>query len=245
MSNSNYFEINNYDSSASKSTTNLATGSIEDLKNMNATLIGKYNLLENNIEKSLLKNKGYIYIDTKNNWKQLEEGNIYFNVLDKNGNNILNTLNQLIAENIYQTNYIIIKIENKYKTNCVFFYLNTPLNVMDGKNSVIEFLVVKPDFIDYDGSPNINDEYTISYILKDPSNQKNLKELPLIAESTKTAPVNAQIFKPSKHVYKENKVKKSKGKYKFSDFYKKENILIICFTVIICIMLFNHFYKKI
>ena len=241
MSNSNNFEINNYDSSASKLTTNLATGSIEDLKNMNATLIGKYNLLENNIEKLGLK--GYIYIDTRYNWKQLQEGYIYFNVLDKNDNNILTTLNQLIAVNIYQTNYIIIKIENKYKTNCVFFYLNTPLNVMDEKNSVIEFLVVKPDFIDYVGSPNINDEYTISYILKDPSNQKNLKELPLIAESSITAPVNVQIFKPSKHVYKENKVKKSKDEYKFSDFYKKENILIICFIIIICIILFNHLTK--
>jgi len=235
MSNSNYFEINNYNR------TNLATGSIEDLKNMNATLIGKYNLLENNIEKLSLK--GYIYIDTRYNWKQLEEGYIYFNVLDKNDNNILTTLNQLIAVNIYQTNFIIIKIENKYKTNCVFFYLNTPLNVMDEKNGVIEFLVVKSDFIDYNGSPNINDEYTISYILKDPSNQKNLKELPLIAESIKTAPANAQIFKPSKHVYKEKKVKKNKGKYKFSNFYKIENILIICFTIIICIILFNHLIK--
>ena len=79
-------------------TTNLANSSIDDLKNIESVLIGKFGLLQNNIKK--LKNKGYIYVDTNYKWNQLKQGYIYFNIIDKNGNNIINIINNLIAENI-------------------------------------------------------------------------------------------------------------------------------------------------
>jgi len=219
--------------------TNLADGSIEDLKNMDSVLIGKFNLLQNNLEK--LQTRANIYIDTNYDWSQLNQGYIYFNVLDKNENNILNPLNQIIALNIYKTNYIILKIESVNNNNFVYFYLNTPLVVSDKKHGIIEFLVVKPDFITYQGSPSVNDEYNVSYILKDPSNQKHIENLPLLNQKDVGAPVNGAVFKP---------VEKKPYKYKRNPFIKqlmkedeKININNIIFISLIVILAFLIIYK--
>ena len=221
--------------------TNLANGSIKDLKNMTSVLIGKFNLLQNNLEK--LQNKGNIYIDTNYNWEQLKQGYIYFNTLDKNNNNVVSVLNNLIVENIYKTNFIILKIESTDADNFVYFYLNSTLNIINNKNKVVEFLVVSPDFIDYQGKPNIKDNYKMSYIIKDPSFQLNLEKLPLLSD-IKTS----DFISPEKHIYKE-KIKKIKIdkiedkklsiKKNYSQFCYKMNtsLWIIVFIVITCIII--------
>jgi hypothetical protein len=219
-------------------TTNLANGSIEDIKNIKSVIIGKFNLLQNNLEK--LQKKGNIYIDTRYGWEQLKQGYIYFNTFDKNNNNVVSVLNNLIAENIYKRNFIILKIESHNLTNSVYFYLNSTLNTINNKNSVIEFLVVKPDFIDYQGSPNINDTYTMSYILKNPSQQTNIEELPLLSNKIIPSLKSAAFIPQKKDIYKEKKKIKIKiNKPKYSHLCHKMNttLLIIIFIVITCIVI--------
>jgi len=217
-------------------TTNLANSSIDDLKNIESVLIGKFNLLQNNIKK--LKNKGYIYVDTNYKWNQLKQGYIYFNIIDKNGNNIINTINNLIAENIYKTNFLIIKIESELSTNSVFFYVNSPLNITDFKNNIVEFLVVANDFVDYQGYPNVNENYKMSYLLKDPSLQLNLKSLPLLSKDT-TVSTNQKKFVPiPKPKYKERKIipkseKKIKVKTHSHFCYKMYTSIIIIILIVI------------
>jgi hypothetical protein len=168
--------------------TNLADGTIDDLNNIESTSIGHFKLLQNNLEKS---QKGGMYIDTNQNWLQLCQGNISFNTFDLYKNNVVHPLNALISENIYKMNVVIVKIKGIDNGDIAYFYINSPL--VDN-NGIVNFLIVKSDFIGYRGQPKIGAIYNMSYIYKNPANQKNIKKLPLLSEPLLRVPPNGEIF---------------------------------------------------
>jgi hypothetical protein len=108
---------------------------------------------------------------------------------------------------------------------------------MNINKNVVEFLVVASDFIDYQGYPNVNETYVMSYLLKDPSLQLNLKSLPLLSTDV-TVSTNQKKFVPvPKPKYKEPKIipKKKKPKVKsHSQFcYKMYTSIIIIILIVI------------
>jgi hypothetical protein len=169
----------------------LTKGTVQDLKNFDSKNIGKYKLLQNNLEKYP---KGYVYINSEKDWTQLSEGNLTFNIFDNTGYNIFKLLKEQLVLNLTKTNFIIIKLENNSKRNYAYFYLNNAPNVIDEKNGIVQFKITKTDFIGSEGSPDLNDTYSLSYMLKDPSNEKIITQLPLLAPSKITIPKNAAQF---------------------------------------------------
>lgn len=168
--------------------TNLADGTIDDLNNIESNSIGHFKLLQNNLEKL---QKGGMYIDTNQNWLQLCQGKISFNTFDLDSNNVVNPLNALISENIYKMNVVIVKIKGIDNGDIAYFYVNSPL--VDN-NGIVNFLIVKSDFIGHKGQPKNGGIYNMSYIYKNPANQKNIKKLPLLSESLLRVPPNGEIF---------------------------------------------------
>lgn len=169
----------------------LTKGTVQDLKNFDSKKIGEYKLIQNNLEKYP---KGYIYINSEQDWKQLSEGNVSFNIFDEPGDNIFKLLKELIVLNISKTNFIIIKLEATAKNNYVYFYLNSTPEIIDERNGIVQFKITKTDFIGSEGSPNLKDKYNLSYTLKDPANQKNIIELPLLIPGKVSIPKDAAQF---------------------------------------------------
>jgi len=169
----------------------LTKGNIQDLKNFDSKKIGKYKLSQNNLKKYP---KGYIYINPDQDWEQLLEGNFMLNIFDDGGDNIFKLLKELIVLNLTKTNFIIIKLENSSKKNYVYFYLNSTPEIVDQQYGIIQFKITKSDFVGSEGVPNLNDTYSISYMLKDPANEKNIDKLPLLVPSKVTVPKNASQF---------------------------------------------------
>jgi hypothetical protein len=155
----------------------LTKGTVQDLKNFDSKNIGEYKLIQNNLEKYP---KGYIYINSDKDWKQLSEGSITFNIFDEPGDNVYKLLKELIVLNLIKTHFIIIKLEAVLKDNYVYFYLNSTPEIIDERNGIVQFKITKSDFIGSEGSPNLKDKYNLSYTLKDPANQKNIIKLPKI-----------------------------------------------------------------
>ena len=75
-----------------------------------------------------------------------------------------------------------------------YFYLNNTPVIIDETNGIVQFKITKSDFIASEGSPNIKEKYNLSYTLKDPSNQKNIIELPLLIPTKVTIPKDAAEF---------------------------------------------------
>ena len=141
-----------------------------------------------------------MYIDTNQNWLQLCQGKISFNTFDLDSNNVVHPLNALISENIYKMNVVIVKLKGIDNEDTAYFYINSPL--VDN-NGIVTFLIVKSDFIGHKGQPKIGGIYNMSYIYKNPANQKNIKKLPLLSEPLLRVPLNGEIFntiKPKKVV---------------------------------------------
>ena len=215
----------------------LTKGSIEDLKNFNSKNIGKFKL-QNNLEKNT---KGNIYIDTSKDWSQFSEGYLRLNILDLFDNNVLNIIKEQMIASLTKINYIIIKLEDSIDHNGVYFYLNKLPVVIDDDNRIIEFLITKTDYIGSIGIPNINNIYDISFILKDPSNEKNISILPLLVPKKVTAPPNGSLINPDKISIEENIIKNTNINISetidYCNFNDILNQAVISFIIIILILL--------
>ena len=216
----------------------LTKGTIQDLKNFDSKNIGKYKLSQNNLEKYP---KGYIYINAEQNWEQLSESNFMFNIFDDTGDNIFKLLKEQIVLNLSKINFIIIKLESSSKKNYVYFYLNSTPEILDQRNGIVQFKITKSDFIGSDGIPDLNDTYSISYMLKDPANEKNIDKLPLLVPTKVVIPKNAGLFIPDKlREVKNTAIMKTVIKpvdpCDFGEIIKHQNLIL--FAIAILVILF-------
>jgi len=217
-----------------KGVEDLTKGTIQDLKNFDSKNIGKYKLLQNNLEKYP---KGYIYINSEQDWKQLSEGNFIFNIFDDSGDNIFKLLKELIVLNLTKTDFIIIKLESSSKKNYVYFYLNSTPGIMDELNGIVQFKIIKSAFIGSEGFPDIKDTYNLSYILKDPSNQKNIIKLPLLIPNKVTIPKDAALFITDKlrdiKQIKPKKIIKPVDPCDIGEIIKHQNLILFAIAVLV------------
>ena len=234
--------MSKYLAKVSSQVQDLTRGSMEDLKQFYSKKIGEYKLLQNNLEKYP---KGYIYINSEEDWNQLSEGNFTFNIFDNTGYNIYKLLKEQIVLYLSKTHFIIIKLESSSKKNYVYFYLNSNPEIIDEQNGIIQFKIVKSDFIGSQGSPNLNDIYNLSYMLKDPSNEKSIVELPLLVTSKLSIPKNGAQFitdkqkdlQNTKPIQTETKIP---DPCDFGEIIKHQNIILFIISLLVILFFIKY-----
>lgn len=142
---------------------------MEQILDFKSEALGNFTLSDfNNIKKS-----GSVYINFDRDWAQINEGYFRFNRYDTKNNDVVKPITQILSQNLIKSNYLILKLSDN-KGSMVSFFVNRNTVVLDEDNEIYYILITKPDFIGYNGMPVPNSQYTLSYVLNDPSKEKNV-----------------------------------------------------------------------
>lgn len=136
---------------------------IQEIKSFKSRKLGTYKLSEN--EEAF----GCIFLNSQKGWEQMKNNFFNFNAHDLKHKNTLNPLNQIVSQNLYKLDYIIIKLQSVNST-IAFFINRTPI-VIDTEKGITDVFITNFDLIGYEGKPDFNAEYEMSYILNEPSKE--------------------------------------------------------------------------
>jgi hypothetical protein len=140
---------------------------------------------------------GSVYINFEKDWTQISDGYFRINRYDSKKKDIIKKITEILSQNLHKSNYLILKLSNN-ENSMVSFFVNRNAVIFDEDNEIYQILVTKLDFIGSSGMPNIQSEYTLAFILNDPSKERNITK----TNTSKIPAVNTAQFtqdlKPTK-----------------------------------------------
>lgn len=169
---------------------------MEHILDFKSETLGVYTLSDFN-DRNLL---GSVYINFDKDWAQIVDGYFRFNRYDLKKRNVITTIMEILSQNLHKSNYLILKFAN-YDGSMVSFFVNRNAVIFDEDNDIFQILVAKQDFIGSTGVPTTNSEYTLAYILNDPSKERfvtktNTTREPLPDTAQFTQDLKPTISKP-------------------------------------------------
>lgn len=142
---------------------------MEQILDFKSETLGNFKLSDYN-----QRNKsGSVYVNFDYDWTQIVDGYFRFNRLDTKNTDVLKPIIEIFSQNLYKTDYLILVLNNN-KGSSISFFVNRNTVIFDEENDIYKLLVTKPDFIGSKGMPLRQSEYSLSYIINDPSKEKNI-----------------------------------------------------------------------